>query len=105
MGKIKSKRSRACEFSSDERKAIYERDFQRCVICGGTYRLTIAHMISRAYGGLGIRQNGVLLCMQCHDAMDNGSNKELRVAYQKFVRNYLEQQYPDFPDDRRIYRK
>lgn len=102
---MKSKRSKACEFSADERKAICERDSYRCVICGSHQALTVAHLISRGRGGLGIRQNGALLCVRCHQIVDQGSNSEVRKAYQQFLRKYLETNYPEFTDDERMYKK
>ena len=35
-----------------------------------------AHYISRAHGGLGIEENIVTLCLDCHNNYDNGRSKQ-----------------------------
>ena len=46
-----SKRSKACDITPKVRREVMERD-KRCVNCGRTNMLTIAHVyVSRAHGG------------------------------------------------------
>ena len=101
----KSKRARACEFNSEERSAIFERDRGRCIICGSASPLTFAHYIPRSAGGLGIRQNGALICLKCHHEIDNGAHTNLRKSYKAFFKSYLNLHYPDFSDEERKYKK
>jgi len=76
------------EFSPKTRKIIYERDNNCCVVCSGKTYLGIAHVfVPRSKGGLGIIENGALLCQECHHAMDNGSDP----AYSDMVRYQVEQ--------------
>ena len=60
-----SKRSKATDISNKVRKIVKDRD-KYCVICGSSHNLEIAHYISRKHGGLGIPENLILLCKQCH---------------------------------------
>lgn len=89
-----SKRSVWCEFDKKTRKEIYVRDDCRCIYCGGTFGLGIAHIfISRAHGGKGCKENGVLLCTICHGNLDNGSNTEKRIAINNYCCDYLYEKY------------
>lgn len=99
------KRANKCEFSPAVRAVIYERDNRRCVLCLGTYGLSVAHMIPRSSGGLGIVQNGALLCQKCHSMMDQGSDTSRKMYLRKAYREYFERLYPGFPDEKRIYHK
>ena len=62
-----SKRSKLCEFDKKTRELIYTRDNNRCIYCNDKFGLGIAHVfVSRAHGGKGCIENGVLLCTKCH---------------------------------------
>ena len=96
-----SKRSKACEINQRVRAEVYARD-KGCIICGSIHNLTIAHFISRAQSGRGIKENLVTLCILCHHEMDNGKNSlEIKAR----VKKYLNDLYPDFTDEMRIYDK
>ena len=78
------------EFNAKTRKYIKERDDYNCVKCGGTYMLGIAHIwVSRAKGGMGVKENGVLLCQECHHALDNGNDANKEKAIRAFSQGYL----------------
>jgi len=102
---MRSKRTQATSINEQTRKIIIERDNYRCINCGSTYMLTPAHYISRAYGGLGIPQNVVVLCVRCHREMDQGYDKEKRQAIKHKVADYLQECYPNFTDNERKYHK
>ena len=105
---MKSKRYKACEFSQKEREEIYKRDKGKCIFCGSTYQLTWMHFVSRAKGGLGIKENGALGCLNCHMTMDNPIGYQ-QVAESKSLkgrfRKHLDKHYPGFTDEERKYRK
>ena len=101
-----SKRSKWCEFSEDERRQIYKRDNKRCIICGSTFGLGVAHIfVSRAHGGKGCKENGVLLCVTCHTALDNGNNAEKRIKINNYCCNYLYKYYGEINKIELIYKK
>ena len=85
-----SKRSKACDISPKVRKTVLERD-KKCIICGATYGLQIAHYISRARGGLGRCENLAAMCVKCHGEMDNGKyHKEHQNAFREHLKAHYE---------------
>lgn len=94
------KRTKALAIPKKVKEAVYERDGGRCILCQKSGD-PVAHYISRAQGGLGIEQNIVTLCNDCHRAYDGNQRLFLRDC----IREYLEIKYPDFTDEMRIYRK
>lgn len=97
----KSKRSKACDISQKVKKAVWERD-KYCIYCGSTRAMPNSHYISRAKGGLGIEQNIVTLCQDCHYNYDM---TDMREHYKAYIRNYLMSKYPDWKEEDLIYRK
>lgn len=96
-----SELTKATGISKKVRQEVLERDNHQCIICGN-YNVQIAHYISRARLGLGIAQNLVCLCPNCHYRFDNGSfHKEIKIA----VEDYLRQHYPDWDKNKLIYTK
>lgn len=83
-----SKRSKACEISQKVKEIVWNRDEQKCIYCGRYVPKTCAnaHYIKRSQGGLGIEQNIVTLCPECHYQEDHGLNTKL---YEKHIENYL----------------
>lgn len=83
-------RSQWCEYDKETRKYIKKRDNNRCTFCGNNGALQIAHIfLSRAKGGKGCKENGVLLCLKCHQALDNGKDTSLRNEIHTFCAEYL----------------
>jgi len=96
------KRKHYTNASKEVRLEVWERDNRHCIICSSPSMLTFAHFIGRGQGGLGIKENLVTLCMECHHQADNG--KETR-KYKDCMRNYLEELYPSFSDEERKHNK
>ena len=88
-----TKRSQWCEFDKETRKIIKERDKNRCVFCESKSPLQIAHIfLSRAFGGRGCKENGVLLCINCHQILDNpvgGQQKLTKELIENYCKRYL----------------
>lgn len=97
-----SKRSKACDISPKVRLKVNIRDNLECVICHRSRGLQVAHYIPRSQGGLGIEENLVLLCLECHQAYDNGDK---RKDYGDFIHNYLKWHYPGWDVKNLIYDK
>ena len=68
-----SKRSKACAIPVNVKKKVYERDHEHCIACGRWVepRCACAHYIARAHGGLGIEENIITLCDDCHRIYDH----------------------------------
>lgn len=99
---MKSKRTKALSISPKIKKIVFERDGSCCILCGSPNGLPESHYISRAKSGLGIEQNIVTLCRPCHHRLDQTTERKNLLA---FVKAYLDQKYPDFPDEKRVYKK
>lgn len=72
--------------SKKVRDEVLERDGYKCISCGTTHQLSIAHVfINRSHGGLGVKENLCVLCMTCHHQMDNGKTHE-----QEYMRHLVQ---------------
>ena len=97
----RSRRSKACDISEKVRKEVRERDRNGCIFCH-KYGSQVAHYIGRAHGGLGIPQNLVLACVECHYKMDQTDRRE---EYLGKARAYLKSRYEDWNEDSLYYKK
>lgn len=102
---MKHRRSKACDISPAVKKAVWERDGGRCILCG-SFRdvMPNAHFISRAHGGLGVPENIMTLCRSCHDRFDNGGG-ELRKAMRERAWEYLKTHHEHWNEEALVYRK
>ena len=98
---LKSKRSRACDIPPKVKKAVWIRDNGRCVFCGRLGNPN-AHFISRAKGGLGVEQNILTLCNDCHRRYDQTTD---RKALKEYFTAYLKSQYVDWDENKLYYKK
>lgn len=98
---MKSERTKALEISKEVKAAVWERDGGRCVLCGRRGNPE-AHYISRGHDGLGIEQNILTLCRDCHRRYDQTiERKEIGAV----LADYLRGHYPDWDPVDLIYRK
>ena len=95
-----NKRTKALAITQAVKRKVLERD-EYCVWCGREGAPN-AHYISRAQGGLGIEQNVLTLCTECHRRYDQSTDRRLMREY---FREYLQSKYPDWCEDNLIYRK
>jgi nitrite reductase/ring-hydroxylating ferredoxin subunit len=96
-----SKQSKACDISRKVKYIVNERDGGCCIICGKRGSPN-AHFIGRAQGGLGIEENIVCLCHQCHHDFDNGDKRE---EYGAQIETYLRSHYPFWEKSDLVYNK
>lgn len=80
---------------------VYERDKGLCILCG-RLGLPEAHYIPRSQLGLGIEENIVTLCRECHRRLDN--SPERRFLLER-VKLYLQSKYPDWNEKNLVYRR
>ena len=102
---MKSKRSKACDISQKVKKVVWKRDRQQCIICGNPYAMPNSHYITRAQGGLGIEQNIVTMCIDCHNAYDNGNDTDKKEDIKKKIEKYLSNLYKDWNKENLKYDK
>lgn len=97
-----NRRTKALDISKKVKMTVWERDRHRCILCGSPSAMPNAHYISRAKSGLGIEQNIVTLCMDCHRRLDQSTERKELLSK---VKHYLDRFYPNFTNDRRRYKK
>ena len=97
-----SKRSEACSISIKTKQIVWDRDNQKCIICGKYVPMSNvnAHYIKRSQGGLGIPENIVTLCQNCHYEEDFGKNTQ---QYEDYIKNYLKQYYGGSWNEKDLY--
>lgn len=101
-----SKRSKACDISPSVKSAVAERDsidgYPCCILCGNPQCAPNAHYIPRSQGGLGVPENIITLCSECHSTYDDSGE---RKAYRERIRAYLQSIYPEWDESKLTYRK
>lgn len=95
-----NRRTKALQISPDMKERVFARDVC-CVYCGrpGTPN---AHYISRAQGGLGIEENILTLCNECHRRYDQTTD---RAKMREFFKEYLQSKYPEWREEQLYYKK
>ena len=99
---MKTKRAKACDISKAVKDRVWERDGHKCIVCGNYEAMPNSHYIRRSQGGLGIEENIVTMCQQCHRMYDQGPERELIARY---TERYLRRNYPDWNTEKLIYKK
>ncbi|MBQ5588009.1 MAG: HNH endonuclease [Selenomonadales bacterium] len=99
---MKSRRTKALDITKKVKDAVWERDKHQCILCGAHEAMPNAHYIARSQGGLGIEENIVTLCWDCHHRFDNTPE---RSAVKKIVRMYLMMKYPEWDEQKLTYKK
>lgn len=97
-----NKRTKALQIPPAVKEKVWERDGGCCVYCGNHYAAPVAHFIARSQGGLGIEENILTLCDNCHRKYDQSTKRnEMRI----FFRDYLKSKYPEWDETNLIYRR
>ena len=94
------RRTKALDIPLQVKWNVLDRD-EACVWCG-RQGAPNAHFISRAQGGLGIEENILTLCAECHDRYDHTTDRKIMRDY---FREYLKKKYPDWDEKKLTYRK
>lgn len=98
---MKSKRTKATSIPKSVKEKVLKRDGGRCIICG-RMGYPNAHLVKRSQGGMGVEENIVTLCPECHIEEDMGPNCR---SYERKIEEYLEKQYPGWTRDKVTYNK
>ena len=96
------KRTKALQIPTAVKRKVHERDGGCCVVCGSNRGIPNAHYIARSHGGLGIEENIVTLCINCHTAYDNSPMRRLIGSE---IKEYLKSKYPDWNEEKLYYKK
>ena len=100
----KHKLTKATEIPLKVKKVVWERDHHKCIYCGKYVSVYFAnsHYIKRSQLGLGIEENVVTACQNCHNLYDFGTNIEEMINYTK---NYLKLKYSVWNEEKLVYKK
>lgn len=96
----KAKRTKALEIPPKVKQKVLERD-GACVWCGKQGQPN-AHFIARSHSGLGIEENILTLCFDCHRRYDQTTERQKMRDYFK---EYLKSKYPEWDEEKLIYNK
>ena len=106
------KRTKDLAISKNVKESVAERDsvdgWPCCILCGRPaptdYPLAFsnAHYISRSQGGLGIEENILSLCHNCHRQYDS---TPLREVYRPILSRYLKEHYENWDESKITYKK
>lgn len=83
-----------------------------CIICGAP-GAPVCHCVRRSQGGMGIEQNIVCMCNECHFSHDEGLfmsrlrplGFETQQDVQEYVKDYLRGHYPGWTPESVKYHK
>lgn len=83
-----------------------------CIICGAPGS-PHCHIVRRSHGGLGIEQNIVTLCNECHYAFDEGLfisrirplGFKTQADVKRYIIDYIKGFYPDWTEEKMKYKK
>lgn len=103
MKRISSARAKACQIPHSVMEKVYERDQGRCIMCEQNNGQPVAHFVPRSRGGLGIEENIMTLCWECHDLFDHGA-RDIRELMRLKAIDYFKSIYPDW-DINKLYYK
>lgn len=96
-----NKRTKALQIPQSVKEKVWERD-GGCVYCGSHNAAPVAHYIARSHGGLGIEENILTLCGECHRRYDQTTK---RRDMKEFFREYLKSKYPEWDEKNLIYKR
>ena len=95
------KRTKACGIGEKTKRIVYKRDDGLCIFCC-RYGKPEDHVIPRSQGGLGVPQNIITVCRECHDKLDNSTSIE-KMLKEAII--YLKGFYPGWNEKDVIFEK
>lgn len=100
----KKPRTIALSIPQNVKEKVWERDKHKCVNCQKYVSISNAccHFVARSQGGLGIEENILTLCNDCHFMFDNTDKRQ--ELKEKF-RNYLQSKYINWNEENLVYKK
>lgn len=99
-----NKRTKVVAIDPKVKKVVHERDRGRCLFCGKpvTVDFACAHVIPRSAGGLGVEENIITACFQCHINMDSTPARQAMLVTAK---TWLKKTYPHWDEKKYVYKK
>lgn len=99
-----TKRTQALSITKKTKMIVWERDHHRCIFCKKLvpWYMANSHLIKRSHGGLGIEQNILTNCEECHQKLDDTIKRKELFDY---AVRYLSMKYDNFYLDNLTYKK
>lgn len=97
-----NKQTKATSIPKSVKCNVFKRDGYCCILCGSPQGQPNAHYIPRSQGGLGIEENIITLCPDCHREYDQSDKRSI---YGERIRQYLIRQYPEWNAKKLKYKK
>ena len=100
-----TKRTKELAIPKKVKLAVWERDNHKCIFCHKEVEWNYAnsHFIKRSQGGLGIEENILTNCRECHRLFDDSiERQEWRMEY---AEKYLRSKYPNWNKNKLVYKK
>lgn len=97
-------RTKSTSIKQSVKSIVHERDGGCCILCGEPVyeSLANAHIVPRSKGGLGIEQNIITLCPDCHRDYDQSpKRKMIRITIETYIKRF----YPEWTEEQMIYKK
>lgn len=100
----KHKLTKETEITQKVKKAVWERDNHKCIFCDKEVPLFNAnsHFIKRSHNGLGIEENIMTNCNECHKKFDDSI---LRKNMIPVARKHFKSKYKNWNEEDLIYKK
>ena len=75
--------TKATAISPEVKRIVWERDGKQCTLCQKYVPVSCAcaHVVRRSQGGMGVEENIVTLCPECHREADEGKTAHLFEVY------------------------
>lgn len=101
---MKSERTKALAIDKKTKQIVWERDNHCCIFCGKYVDMYYAnsHFIKRSQGGLGIPENILTNCFECHRAFDDSPMRKYMLPK---AEQYLKSKYANWSIDSLTYKK
>ena len=86
------------------KKIVWERDQHKCIFCDKevSWNYANSHYIKRSHLGMGIEENIMTNCSDCHNKFDNTIHRKEMLP---IAREYFKSKYPNWNEDILIYKK
>ena len=95
-----NRRTKSTAISQKVKKIVFERDKGLCIICG-RQGFPDSHIVRRSQGGMGVEQNIVTMCRQCHYDYDGIGRKWMKPIVEEYIKAF----YPDWSEESVIYKR
>ena len=98
------KRTKALGITKNVKLIVWERDNHKCIFCDKyvPWNYANSHYIKRSHGGLGIEQNIMTNCQECHDLFEHSESRKKML---NIAKNHLKTKYDNWDEKDLIYRK